>query len=251
MILLFGAVQAHTLVDGDVAPVCDFDVVSATLPAQGETDVAVDVVPTFFLQDCGAPVSSAVARVTAGGALVLEERVEDHGRVHSLLEVPVELEPDTDYEIWLEPSSGGEEIGLSFSTGDRLAVSGAGAPEVTEGPEWTWYRSSDIASFFLMFEADQDPEGVSYVEAIGPDDEIWGTMLMTQEGPHSLSGDVFQESRPSDVCLTLSHRQADGSFVEGDTVCDDGRVGCATGGLAAGLLPALFGLLLARRRRCS
>jgi len=232
----------------DVAPACTFDMISATLPVEGETDVAVDVLPTFFLSDCGAPESSGIASVYAGGELVFEERISDHGGVHSFLEVPVELEPDTDYELWLAPT-GAEELVLSFSTGNRRAEDGAGAPEVTVDPEWTWYRKSAVASFWLEFSAAQDPEGVSYVEALGPDGEIWGTMLMTREGPHTLSGDVTRSSRPSDVCLTLSHRQADGEFLDGEPVCSEGPVGCATTGLALGGLPVLLSLCALRRRR--
>ena len=205
--------------------------------------------PTFFLSDCGAVSSTGTASVYVDDELVHEQSVEDIGGVYSFIEVDVLLEPDTDYEIWLAPDGGGEDTLLSFSTGSRSAELGAGAPVVDDGVDWEWYRKSKVASFFLEFDAAVDPEGVSYVEAIGPDDEIWGTVLVLGEGPHYLSGDVAQESRPRDVCLTLSHRQADGSFVEGDTVCEDGRVGCSTGALGAALMPALFGLLMLRRRR--
>lgn len=251
MMLLGTLASAHALVGhADVAPSCTFDSVSATLPHNGETDVAVDVLPTLFLSDCGAPESSGVARISVGDERVFEERVESTGDgTVSFIEIPFEMDANTAYELWLTPSDGGEEIGLSWETGDRLAELDGGAPEVTVDPEWTWYRDSGVASFFLTFEAEPDPEGVSYVEAIGPDGAIWGTMLMTQEGPHTLSGDVAQSSRPSDVCLTLFHRLSDGSFLEGDTTCDDGRVGCSTGALGAALVPGLFALMLVRRRR--
>ncbi|HJN74520.1 MAG TPA: hypothetical protein QGF58_11355 [Myxococcota bacterium] len=229
---------------------CSSDSLYATSPHNDSSDVPVDLLPTIFFSDCPGVGASGLVEVHVDDELVHTEVVAHDGEGdYSWVALGLELEAETSYVLVYTPEDGGQETQIGWTTGTRSASLLSRAPEHEEPVEWGWNRGTESGNVVVHADAAGSSEGPTFIEARDSEGELWGNAALA--GSHN--GTLYARAageRPADVCLTLWQRDVEGSWLEGGTDCLDGKAGgCSTGGLAAGLLPAILGLIGLRRRR--
>ena len=247
MILLVASAFAEPVAD---AAACIEPYVTAILPAQGATDVPVDVVPAITWSDDCALGGSFQLTLLLDDVLLAEERVDLDGSARggfAQLVFTEELEADTEYSF-VVATEWGESEGI-FTTGSSLVV-GADAPEVTD---YRTYAQAGGDGFYVYGSVSampgEDPDELAFLVLRDANGEV-----VDASNDGVLFHDWLAGEQPETVCLSLS--QIDGTGVEGDDqelceapeVAEEGCQGCSSAPFSLPIL-SMLGLLIAQRRR--
>lgn len=219
---------------------CFGDSLLFVAPSSQDRAVPPDLVPTLFLSDCSGTATGHTAQLLRDGSSVLAATgVEGTDGVFSYAEIPVSLQPDSDYELVVTQQFG-EETAIGFSTGSEDHT------PLTAGPTWVETLWDDDGSVRIQVEGTSSPHGVTFLEA-REGDAVRATGIL--DGTRAT---MRPETSPAgEQCLTLFQRDVDGTWIQGGDFChtNPGGCGCGSGRAPAGLAPLMLAGLLVRRRR--
>lgn len=210
-------------------------------PRNGSAGVPVDLVPTAFFELCGAP-PVGIARIWEGEEMVFEQRLEDESMWHAL---EYELQPNTELRITWTPADDEEQYG-TFTVGERTHTP-LERPPGLHSLHWNWDRSGDRTTFAVDVDVVPSPHGYTALELRDGSGDTVAQGIAYDARDRTLRGEL--PGRAQDPCLTLFQREVDGSWLEGDTECHEGRVSACSTAPVGGLLAALMALCGMRRRR--
>ncbi len=233
---------------------------SQTAPANGATNVPLDVVPAVVFIDNGCGNSEWVLTLTRDADGEVIATTNDPSQ-DFLAELPLDadLDAETAYTLTI---SGTQESVVSFTTGAALVQPHGLVPEVLDlGASW-----DNVVQQVVL-------DGTVHNGAAAGQDLIVQWRSASSDGSSELTntfvdaaGTDAQRSYaagssiglPSEWCLTPSIREADGTWNDGEQSCgavedvsSDPIFSCSTGGGSASGLAALLASasLLARRAR--
>ena len=224
---------------------CSQDILFDTNPYAGEGDVPVDVVPTLFFQDCGTgSPANGIVRLFEDEELLLEERIDGPAGEYSHVGVDVELSPDTNYLLSYTSPSGQESL-VDFRTGTRTAERLSAPPVFDEDFGWSYSVLDRQTHVYGEIVWQASTEGLTFLEVRDEDGRPVDMVLGYGE---AASASFWLAGRGAPTCFSVHQRDVEGTWVDGDTHCFERSARSCSAGGALGLLPALLGLLLVRRR---
>ncbi|MCP4807194.1 MAG: hypothetical protein GY884_17750 [Proteobacteria bacterium] len=223
---------------------CDGDRLITVAPDLGATDVPLDLVPTAFFSDCEGSSVTHTASVDVDGASELVDSALDGGAdgEFSWASVPVELVADASYQLTLRGPDGQDTV-VAWETGSGSATLLSAGPVLDE---LEWQESVP----WIQVTAETSAHGPTFLEARDNRGDVVATGV-NEVGRATLRGSEFAPVADP-FCATLFQRDVDGSWIEGDTFCEDlprSCGGCTSTGASPGWLALGLGALLLRRRR--
>ncbi|MCB9793630.1 MAG: hypothetical protein H6741_12980 [Alphaproteobacteria bacterium] len=247
----------------DTVTFCSEFMESSGALRDGQEGVPVDIQPSLY--GCAECVNSDTWRLSLYGPedppIVEQALPVEVGCTLVTLEIPAELEPNTEYTLFMP------EDGIGFTTGTQRATPIA-SPPVAESLIWYAHRrwgSSEMSVYgHLTFSVADDPDGVGMLLVRDPDTQAilhaTGVVYFVEypiapEATLNL-GTMSDEWVGSERCLVVSQRDALGNELSAEPICAPlpepevrRRCGCAGAPGPASPLSLLALLLLGWTRR--
>ena len=212
-----------------------------TFAPQGE-DIPVEVVLTAFFSDCGGASVEHQAIVVVDGDEELHSNLDGgEDGAFTWATVPYTPEAGQQIEVTLTHASTQDQV-VSFTTSD------AAFEPISTGPTFEQVDWQTDALPWIQVTAEESPYGPTFVEARKDSGAVAATGI-NEVGRSTLR---TQSWGGGELCLTLFQRDADGSWLEGDSFCEEEPPrcgGCSSGVGAGSALAAMAAALLLRRRR--